>query len=96
MEHNHFQIEKSRKVEISIPGYDPVKETQKVAKRYERLRDKHKRKSALAEQQQKDAQEAQLQHQAAALEQLSAAGRAPGTVPVLAAAQSITEDNLFV
>lgn len=94
MANSLFQIERSRKVEITIPGYDPVLETQKLGKRFKRLRDRQKSKEALAVKKQQEALRTELKEQEAALDELNKGG---GLAPA-GPAQSLqggTEDNLF-
>lgn len=94
MANSLFQIERSRKVEITIPGYDPVLETQKLGKRFKRIRDRQKSKEALAVKKQQEALRTELKEQETALDELNkGAGLAPaGPVQGL---QGDTEENLF-
>jgi len=89
---NHFQIEGSRKVVISIPGYNPVFETQKIEKRFKRIRDKKNRLAIQSAQKQKEAQQAELQTQETALEELNKTPAQAGPVEM---SKAIAEENLF-
>jgi hypothetical protein len=95
MSRDLFQIERSRRIQISIPGYDPVFETQKIDKRFKRLRDKKKRQHELAAQKQKEAMHAQLKTQEVALEELSN-GNAQARAAPVQSSQVEAEENLFV
>lgn len=92
---NLFQIEGSRKVVITIPGYDPVFETQKIEKRFKRIREKKNRRALQSAQKQKEAQQAELKAQEAALEELNKTKTQAQAGPV-ESSQEITEENLFV
>lgn len=91
---NLFQIEGSRKVVISIPGYDPVFETQKIDKRFKRIRDKKNSRLALAAQKQKEALQAELKAQEVVLEELNKA-KTPAQAGPAASPQGNTEVSLF-
>ncbi len=90
---NLFQIERSRKVVISIPGYDPVFETQKIDKRFMRIREKKNRLALQSVQKQKETQQAELKAQETALEELNKTQAKAGAFET---SKVITEDNLFV
>lgn len=92
---NLFQIEGSRKVVISIPGYDPVFETQKIEKRFKRIRDKKNRRALQSAQKLKEAQQAELKAQEAALEELNKKTAQANASPV-ESSMGKTEENLFV
>lgn len=92
---NHFQIERSRKVVISIPGYDPVFETQKIEKRFKRIRDKKNRLVIQSAQKQKEAQQTELKTQETALEELNKR-KTPAQAGLVLIPEVITEENLFV
>lgn len=92
---NLFQIEGSRKVVISIPGYDPVFETQKIEKRFKRIRDKKNRRAIQSAQKQKEAKQAELKAQETALEELNKTKKPAQAGPV-ETSKVITEENLFV
>lgn len=94
MANSLFQIERSRKVEITIPGYDPVLETQKLGKRFKRLRDRQKGKEALAVKKQQEALRTELKEQEAALDELNKGAGLAQAGPVQSL-QGDTEDNLF-
>jgi len=92
---NLFQIEGSRKVVISIPGYDPVFETQKIEKRFKRIRDKKNRQAIQSAQKQKEAKQAELKAQETALEELNKT-KTPAQAGPVETSKVITEENLFV
>lgn len=92
---NLFQIEGSRKVVISIPGYDPVFETQKIKKRFKRIRDKKNRRAIQSAQKQKEAKQAELKAQETALEELNKTNT-PAQAGSVETSKVITEENLFV
>ena len=94
MANSLFQIERSRKVEITIPGYDPVLETQKLGKRFKRLRDRQKGKEALAVKKQQEALRTELKEQEAALDELNKGAGLAQAGPEQSR-QGDTEDNLF-
>lgn len=94
MANSLFQIERSRKVVISIPGYDPVLETQKIEKRFKRLREKKKRNQEVAAQRQKEILKAQLKDQEAALEELNK-GSLLSPQAAVTDSPAETEGNLF-
>ena len=92
---NLFQIEGSRKVVITIPGYDPVFETQKIEKRFKRIREKKNRRALQSAQKQKEAQQAELKAQETALEELNMTKASVPAVPVENSKVN-TDENLFV
>ena len=94
MINNLFQIERNRKVVISIPGYDPVFETQKLNKRFKRLGDKQKRRQALVAQKHQETLQAQLKEQEVALDELNKGKELPQAASVQGS-QGETKDNLF-
>jgi hypothetical protein len=67
----HFQIEKPRKIQISIPGYDPILEIQKISKRSKRLRERNARKAAQAAQERRMRQLDELMAQDEAIADLN-------------------------
>ena len=92
---NLFQIEGSRKVVISIPGYAPVFETQKIEKRFKRIRDKKSRRALQSSQKLTEAKQAELLAQEAALEELNKNMAQAASFPV-DPSEVKTEENLFV
>lgn len=46
MARNHFDLERSRRINISIPGYDPAMEAKKAAGRMQRKWSAEKQKSS--------------------------------------------------
>ena len=92
---NHlFQIEASRKVSISIPGYDPFCEMQKLEKKFKRIRERNARRKSQSAQQQEEAKRLALLAQEAALEELRQAQLRQASARVDATAQS-EPANLF-
>jgi hypothetical protein len=92
---NHlFQIEATRKVSISIPGYDPVCEMQKLEKKFKRIRERNARRQSQSAQQQEEAKRLALRAQETALEELRQAQLRHAHAHVVATAQTET-DNLF-
>ena len=94
MAYNLFQIERSRKIVIAIPGYDPVFEIQKINKRFKQLGDKQKRRQALAAQKHQETLQAQLKEQEVALDELNK-GKELAQAGSVQGSQSETKDNLF-
>ncbi len=79
---------------ISIPGYDPVLETQKIGKRFKRLRERQKSKEALALKKKQEELRTNLEEQEVALDELNNGKKLAEAGPVRSS-HAETEDNLF-
>lgn len=81
MARNFHGAERSRKIEISIPGYSPEGEVKKINERFKRIRDKKNRRQQATDQQRKRVESQRRDEEETQIAELNAelATRMPAT-----------------